>query len=129
MKISGFSVVLMIITSCTAPCIAGDNSANNTSSSNRTEEFNITRTMIPSPSHLPAPSLFPSPFYAGQFPPDDTRAMHVYPQKPFRHEIYMPDDAYASFSVRNNTKVSMRFVISFALLNGINTSTGIYSGF
>jgi len=95
MKILAISVVVVIVTSCIAPGIAGDNSANNTSS-NRSEEFNTTRTMIP--------SLMPSPFYAKHLPADNT-TMHVHPQKLFRHEIYMPDDAYASFSVRNNTRV------------------------
>ena len=94
MKISAILIVLVIVVSCIAPGIAVDSSANNTSSSNQTEEFNTTRTMIPSLS----------PFYAKHLPADNT-TMHVHPQKLFRHEIYMPDEARASFSVRNNTKV------------------------
>ena len=86
LKILAILVAVLIVASCIAPCIAVVKSAN--TASNRSEEFTATMTMTPSPS----------PFYAKQFPAGNT-TMHVHPQKLFRHEIYMPDEASAYFGV------------------------------
>ena len=77
-KILAISVVVVIITSCIALCIAVDNHSTNNASLTRTEEFNATE--------------IPTPFYVNQFPSNDTITMHVHPYRHmlFNHEIETP---------------------------------------